>query len=432
MKTKSVLLILFLATTFFSNAQKLLTVDEAIEIALKNNYDIKVATNDAEIAKINNTLGNAGMLPTMEITGSGNTGVANTYQKLQNGTENNYNSVLSTSLNAGIQLNWTLFDGGKMFVTKSKLNEIESLGDLQFKEKVLSTTYQIVAAYYNVVRQKQLLVSINEVINYNQERVKINQTGFEAGSILKSDWLQWRIDLNVLLENAISQKFAISSAKKDLNVLLARNPDEDFEVNDSISTNYSPEKPELLNKLSSANMNILMLQKQVDISRLSLKENQRNYFPIINLKGGYYVGQNENSKGSTLSSNSFGPEVGGTISIPLYSAGENKRKMSTAKYELSSAETDLQQVKLQLTTDLENAFTEMENQKKLLEIETENNELAKENLEISLQRLRLGQTTSLEVRLVQSDYVQAATRLIDFQYNLKIAETKLKQLVSEL
>lgn len=432
MKAKSVLLIVLLFVAFFSSAQQSLTVDEAIEIALKNNYDIKVATNDAEIAKINNTLGNAGMLPSVEITGSGTTGVANTYQKLQNGTENNYNAVQSTSFNAGVQLNWTLFDGGKMFVTKSKLNEIESLGDLQFKEKVLSTTYQIVAAYYNVVRQKQLLVSINEVINYNQERVKINQTGFEAGSILKSDWLQSRIDLNVLQENAINQKFAISSAKKDLNILLARNPDEDFEVNDTIYTNYSPDKSELLNKLNASNMNILMLQKQVDISRLSVKENQRNYLPIINLKGGYYLGQNDNSKGSTLSSSSFGPEVGGTISIPLYSAGANKRKVETAKYELSSAETDLEQIKLQLTTDLENAFTEMENQKKLLEIETENNELAKENLEISLQRLRLGQTTSLEVRLVQADYVQSSTRLIDFQYNLKIAETKLKQMVSEL
>ncbi len=114
MKRLPIILLAFLCTTV--HAQKAITVDDAISIALKNNFDILVSRNDADITKVNNTAGNAGMLPTVAITGTGNYGLNNTTQKLSSGTENNYNSVSTTALSAGAQLNWNLFDGGKMFV----------------------------------------------------------------------------------------------------------------------------------------------------------------------------------------------------------------------------------------------------------------------------------------------------------------------------
>jgi outer membrane protein TolC len=133
-----------------------------------------------------------------------------------------------------------------------------------------------------------------------------------------------------------------------------------------------------------------------------------------------------------LQNRSIGPQLGGNIVIPLYLAGENKRKVSVAKLQLQSAEYDLQNVKLQVNTDLLNAITGFNNQRQLMEIEKENNELSKENIEICLQRLRLGQSTSLELHQAQDSYAQSCTRLINFEYNLKIAEIKLKQLIATL
>ena len=88
--------------------------------------------------------------------------------------------------------------------------------------------------------------------------------------------------------------------------------------------------------------------------------------------------------------------------------------------------------KLQVNSQLQNALTEFDNQQQLLAIEKENVILAKENLEISMQRLRFGQTTSLEVRQAQDSYEQSLTRLLNFKFNLKAAETTLKQLMAEL
>jgi outer membrane protein len=196
--------------------------------------------------------------------------------------------------------------------------------------------------------------------------------------------------------------------------------------------NYSPDKAALLDKMNRSNTSILGFQKQIDIAQLALKESKSAYLPTFNVKAGYYASQSTNSVGSVLKSSAIGPQVGGTLTIPIYNAGETKRKEKIAQIQAESAQYDLQSIKLQITTELQNTLTEFENQQKLLKIETENNELAKENIQISMERLKHGQTTSLEVHQAQDFYVQSCTRLINFRFNLKIVETKLKQMVSEL
>jgi outer membrane protein len=412
--------------------QKILSVDEAVQIALKNNFDILVAHNDAYIAKVNNTPGNAGMLPDIKMSGSGSYEVNNIHQGLPAGGESNYPSLSSKMLSAGAQLSWTLFDGGKMFVTKNKLNEIETLGEIQFKDQVLNTMYNVIAAYYDVVRQKQELASINEVMNYNKERVTIAKAGYNAGSLIRTDLLQAKIDLNVTMEEAINQQFIIEAANKTLNELLGQNADQAIEVTDSIPLNYVPDESELKQKLYTSNTSVLSYQKQIDIAKLSVREYNSLYLPAVNFNAGYYWSNTINSSGSILQNRSIGPQVGGSVVIPIFSSGENKRKVATAKLQLQSAEYELQNVKLQVNTDLLNAITGFNNQRQLMQIEKENNELSKENIEICLQRLRLGQSTSLELHQAQDSYVQSCTRLINFEYALKIAEIKLKQLIASL
>lgn len=415
-----------------AEGQKILTVDDAVNIALKNNFDILVARNDADIAKVNNTPGNAGMLPGLQMSGSGTYELNNLHQGLSGGTENSYSSLSTSQLRAGTELSWTLFDGGRMFVTKNKLNEIEVLGELQFKDKVLQTIFNVISAYYDVVRQKQELNSINEVINYNSERVKIAQAGYNSGSLIRTDLLQAKIDLNVTLESAINQQYVIVTAKKTLNELLGQDAGHTFEVSDSIPLNYSPDKNELQQKLYTSNTSVLSFQKQIDIARLNLKENNRLFLPELNFNAGYFLSKTTNSAGSVLQNRSFGPQLGGTFILPIYSSGENKRKVNITRIQLQSAEYDLKTIKLKVNIDLQNAIDGFNIQRQLMQIEKENNELNRENIEISLQRLRLGQATSLELHQAQDSYAQSSARLINFEYNLKIAEIKLKQLISDL
>jgi outer membrane protein TolC len=425
---------LFLVTFFSAQAQQVLSANDAVSIALKNSYDILVAGNTAAIDKANNTSGNAGMLPTVAVNATDNISLYNTKQTYFNNSQSSSTNARTNSFNSNVTLNWTLYDGGKMFVTKQKLQEIEALGELQYKETVLQTVSNVILAYYDVVKQKQQLVSINEVINYNLERVKILQTSFNAGNTAKTNLLQAQIDLNVYNENAITQKSVILDSKKILNQLLSRDINIEFEVTDTIETSYTPNTQDLLQKLYANNASIMSLQKQVDIAKLSLKELQTLYLPRFNFNAGYNYLRSNNAIGNPTAlkiNNSFGPLIGGTLSIPLYQGGNVKRQVSVSSIQLKSSEYGLENAKLALYTELINSLTDFEAQRNLLTIEKNNHSLTKENLDISIQRLRLGETTTLETKLAQESFQDSLTRLLNFEYNLKVAETKLKQLLAE-
>lgn len=424
------IIIFFIPLTY---SQKVLSSEDAISIALKYNYDILVARNSATTDSVNNTPGNAGMLPDVTISSTESYSTATKlHQKFSDGSIVSSSNTQSNSLTANIGLSWTLFDGGKMFVTKRKLSEIQELGEIQFRDRVLQTVYDVILAYYDVVRQKQELASINEVITYNLDRVKISQTSFDAGLSPKTNLLQAKIDLNVYQENAINQQSIILAAKRSLNQLLGRNTDVQFEVLDSIPISESLDNRVLSQKLDSSNTSILAYQKQIDVDKLSIKEMNSMLLPKIFFNTGYGLFQSNSPDGNPLVNRTIGPSVGGTVSIPIYQGGNAIRQIKVAKIQLQSDQYNLENVRLKVNQQLQNALTQFENQLNLLKIEKDNAILAKENLEISIQRLRYGQTTSLEVSLAENSFVDSLTRLINFEYNLKVAETKLKQLLARL
>ncbi|MFZ4572536.1 MAG: TolC family protein [Bacteroidales bacterium] len=429
---KIIFLFCLLMTMSGLSAQTLLGVEDAVGIALKNNYDIAVAKNNADITKVNNTMGNAGMLPYISVTGNDNYSISNVNMTLSSGSNIASSAGTSNAFNAAAALNWTLFDGTKMFITKNKLSQIEKLGDIQFSDVVMQTVYNVTVAFYQVVVQKQQLLAIRDVMAYSLERVRILQKGYEAGIAHKNDLLQAKIDLNVNREAEINQLNNIRNSKRALNLVIARDPETPFDVADTIPLNYQPDPIDLMNKLYVNNTSVLSYEKQVDIARLSLGEYQTLRLPKLNFIASFNYMQNNSSASNVLANRSYGPLVGGSLIIPVYQAGNALRQVRAAKIQLQSTQYNLDNVKLQVNTQLKTALTEFDDQKTLLGIETDNLTLAKENLRISLERLRLGQTTALEVRQAQESYANSLARYYDFEFNMKVAETRLKQLVAGL
>ncbi len=432
MKIRHLLLIFLLPACFQGFGQSLLTVEDAIGISLKQNYDILVSRTSADIDAANNTAGNAGMLPNIGLNASDLFSYKNVAIDLSSGGTTNAPDAHSNSFSAGLDLNWTLFDGGRMFITRKKLMEIKELGEIQFRDKVVQTLYNVILAYYEVVRQKQQLTSINEVIRYNKERVNILQASFNAGLVPKTDLLQSQVDLNVYLENAIIQQTVIIDSKRSLNQWLSRDADTPFEVIDSITLTYVPDKADLNQKLYSQNTQVLDLQKQVDVSKLAIRELSAQRLPWLSLSAGYNYLLSSNSAGTQIKNQTFGPEVGGSFNFPIFYGGNINRQVNVARLQQKSASYSLESMKKEVNTQLQNALSNYEHAMELLELEKSNTLLARENLTIAMHRLRLGQTTALEVRQAEESYIQSLTRNNQFAYTAKVAETKLKQLIATL
>jgi len=432
MKIRNFILFFIVLASTRGFGQSLLTVEDAVSICLKQNYDILVSRSSADVDAANNTAGNAGMLPNIDITGSDVYSFNNVTTELSEGITTKSSDARSNSFTASLGIDWTLFDGGKMFVTRKKLGEIRDLGEIQFRDKVVQTLYNVIVAYFEVVRQKQQLTSINEVIRYNRERVNILQASFNAGLVPKTDLLQSQVDLNVYLENAIVQQTVILDSKRTLNQWLSRDAETPFEVIDSIVLNYIPDKTDLNTKLYSRNTEVLGFQKQVDVSNLAIRELSAQRLPWLSLNAGYDFLLSSNTTGTVVKNQTFGPRFGGSFSLPIYYGGNISRQVRVARLQQQSAQYSLESVKTSVNTQLQNALSDYEHAMQLLSLEKSNTLLARENLTISMHRLRLGQTTALEVRQAEESYIQSLTRYIQFAFTAKVAETKFKQLTATL
>jgi len=422
----------FLLLSLPGAGQAVMTLEEALALALKQNYDIRVARSSADIDAANNTAGNAGMLPSIGVSASDQFSYDQVSSTLASGATSTASGARVNNLSSDLGLSWTLFNGGKMFVTRNKLRQINELGEIQFREQVDQTVSDIILAYYDVVRQKQQLASIREVIRYNTERVTILEASFRAGMVPKTDLLQSQVDLNVFTENAIIQETVVLASKRKLNQLICRDAETAFEVTDSIRLDYTPNRDDFREKIYSRNTQVLGLQKQADISALTVREMNASRWPGLSLSAGYGYSLNTNTAGSVTRNQVFGPSVGGSLSWSLFNGGNINRQVRVARLQEQSARFALESVKTAVNTRLQNALSDYDQAVKLMELEKGNTLLAKENLTISLDRLRLGQTTALEVRQAEESYIQSLTRYIQFAYTAKLAETTLRQLVSNL
>jgi outer membrane protein TolC len=417
---------------FRIHAAPVITPGEAVKIALEKNYGIRIAATAAQIATVNNNAGNAGMLPLASLTGNDAVSVAR--PPLGDGSPYvNRKTTNTLTLQAGID--WTIFDGGKMFVTRKKLSEIEAAGIIAYRAATVQTVADVISAYYGIVQQQQQIVFTDEVIGYDREQMSIAHTGFTTGHLSRQAVLQATIDLNEDVQRSISSRTALTAKKRELNRLLCRDPETLFDVVDSIAVDSLPQRQRLLAAVDSGNTSIAYLKKQVEIASLTLKENRSLLFPTLTVGAGYafrHTGS-DFGKGSDIeNSRYYGPQIETGISLPLYRGGLTTNKIKTSRLLVGSAHLQLENTREAIRVQLLNVIDDYDNQLKLLEIENENVILTKENLDISLQRYKLGQSTYLEFRQAQESYENAKTRLINIRYSMKIAETQVKLLLAKM
>jgi outer membrane protein TolC len=415
-----------------TSAQTLLTADEALKIGLKNNFEILIAKNEAQADSILNSWGEAGALPSVFLNAGVSKNSNNIHQQYSNGNEIRSNNAGGQNLTAGIALSWTLFDGTKMFVTKNKLEQIEQLGYYDFRSTVLDATGNILLSYYDIVRQQQQINATDEIIKYNEERVKITEARFNAGLSPKTDMLQAKIDLNVQKENKINLVVVLTQAKKNLNTLLARDVKTEFTVEDSITLSPLTDRAELEQKMYAGNPSLLAFKSQLEISKLAYRETRTQYFPKLALNAGYNFARAESSAGFSLYNQSYGWSTGLVFTMPIYQGGNVNRDVKIAKLDIQSAEFRMYEANLSASLALQNALAIYDAREQALALENENEKMSRENMNLALERLRLGQGNALEVAQAQATLASSLFRVSAFNYDMKSAEINVRKQAATL
>jgi outer membrane protein TolC len=409
-----------------------MTADDALQAGLRNNYNIIIARNEAQADSIFNSPGEAGMLPSVWVNGTLGINRNNIHQVYTNGTEITSPNAGTNNMGASIVLNWTLFDGTRMFVTKERLSVIQQQGEFEFRSEVLTTSADILYAYYDVVRLKQKLNATDEVIRANEERLKITNARFTTGLGPKTDLNQAKIDLNTQLELRMSLQEVMAASKRSLNTLLAREANTQFDVLDSIPAAPIPDRAQLEQKMLSSNPQLLAFKSQVRINELAMREYRTQYYPRVVGQTGYNFNRSTNTAGFSLFNQSYGWNAGLTLSIPIYQAGTVKRRVAVSALEMESAQLRFQQASLDASLQLQNALNSYDTRAAMIALEKENVALSRESMNLSLERLRLGQSTAFEVQQAQISLANSLSRLADLQFELKTADVNAHMVAADI
>jgi outer membrane protein len=434
MKTKITIIsiVLFLFCIAKSNAQGVLTIEDAMKIALENNFEIKIAKNNTKITETNVTVGNAGMLPTATASVTDNNSVTNSSQTRQDGTSTSLNNAKNNSLNYGVSLGWTVFDGMKMFAKLDQLKELQKLGDAELKRTILMKIGQVNSAYYDLVQQQQQLSALDTTIVISKQRLTLAQNRFSIGKASKLEVLNAQVDLNSDQVALLRQKESYANAKILLNQYLARDPKINFTVTDLVKVDN---KLVLIDLMDLAQKQNPALESQIinkRIAELQLKQVKANRYPIVNLTSGYNFSETQSSLGFTSEASSKGFNYGFNASLNIFDGFNQHRNEKVAKLQIENSQIAIEQQNMILNTQLSTAFQTYLTNLELIGLEEDNEAIAKQNLDITLDKFRIGTITTLDFRTAQLNYVNAKVRYSNAQYEAKLSEIALKELAGNI
>jgi outer membrane protein len=410
----------------------LMTAQEAVKTAIENNYGIIISKNEIEIGSINNNWANAGAIPSISATASKTIGVNNLEQKLSNGTVTRKNGNRTQNLNAGIAVNWRIFDGLKMFATKKRLEELERGGEYTFRKNLNETVFNVISSYYNIVTLNEQKKATLEQISLYNDRYILAQRKFEIGTGAKYEVLQAEVDLNEQRSNLLSLQNSIALAKSSLNNLLGKKPDTSFMVADTILVMPLPAFADVQNKITTQNPDVLLANSQLLVLAQEKKEVNAARLPSVDLNGFYNFARNSNRAGFTLFNQTYGPSGSVGITVPLFSGILIKKQLAISDIQIKNQQLTIDQTKNDIETALTNAYINYNNALKSIDLEKNNLILATENIMIATERYKRLNITAVELRQIQISYNDAKNRLYNALYQAKIAEATVALLSGDI
>lgn len=409
-----------------------LTLDEAIKIALENNYDVVAASNAKEVGRLQNHVGNAGMLPRISLNGSAGYGLNALRQEFSNGLEVNNPRVSNRNFSGQAILDWVIFDGLRMFAVKRRLTSQYEMADLALKDQVQKTVGDVIRIYTTLAAETKRMNGLQTTVDYFDELAKLAEGRQKIGSGNRQEALQSIIDKNAQKSLVLRQRATLISLKMQLNTLLNRDPKSDFEVDTVVSVNKGLLLEDGLANASTANPSVLIAEKNAAVFKSYLKEQQSYQMPTIAVNLGYSYNYSGSSAGFALFNQTNGMAVGATLAFPIFDGWRVRRNIKTAKVQYENAKYAAVSVRLRIESEVRAAYEAYLRNLEILELEEESVRLAEQNMQIATERYKAGLGTLIESRAATLSYSDAQTRYALAQSDSKTAELTLLILSGQL
>jgi len=428
MKVRLLALNILIFNAFGSiQAQTVYDLKGCIKTGLERNFSILITRNNEVIAKNNYSLGNAGFLPSIDLTGRHSGTLEDVTKNLTDGTQSVTNGEFSTASYGTLSLGLTIFNGFNVQTTYKKLNELKQIGELNTQMSIENLLADIVSGYYNYIQQVQLLNNLKYAVTLSKERLRIDEDRYLLGSSSKLQVLQSRVYLNSDSSRLSKQNEVVRAAQIRLNELMAV---EDLSVqfvseDTSIVLNPDLLYEKMLEETLVRNTSLQIASKDKTLSEYDYKLVKSRSYPYLNMSSGYNYNYNTYSASTTRNQTSNGMNYGVTFGINLFDGLNQRREIRNSSTELQNKELKYREIEQSIKADLLTIFSAYSNYLRLITLEEQNLQTATENLEIAMERYKLGSLSGIDLREVQKSLLDAKESLLSVQYQAKLAEISL-------
>ncbi|MGQ1784396.1 TolC family protein [Saccharicrinis sp. GN24d3] len=419
----------------FLKAQEIsgeLTLEKAIGIAMTNNYDLKIAENQLLQAKNNNSIGNAGLWPSVSING----GLDYSESDIETETESTgvltYDGVGATVYSGNARVDYALFDGFGNKYNYKKLQQLDEQQQIFFQQQMENTMLDVVDAYYNVCSAQQNLKLAKESMAISKERYQKAVDKRTYGQANKLDVLNAEVDMNSDSTNILNAEQYCVTAIKDLNVVLGVPVNSAYSVDEKIEFTKNFTADEVISATMVRNSMLQSQQKQEEITQMDLKITQSGKYPKLSAYGKYAYSNTDYSDYATVYSQSSGPSAGLSLSFNVFNGNQQRTREKNAKLNILSEQERTQQIKSRLERDASNAYTDYTYKKRIVDLQQRSLVQAELNFEQTKEMFKLGSVTSIEFRTAQQNMLNVANNYNDARFNAKVAEYNLLRITGEL
>ena len=416
------------------SAQQHYTLKSCLETGLEKNYSIRMVRNEEQISKNNATIANAGYLPTLDLSAGYSGNINNTETTARDtGEKTKTTGVFDKTLNAGLNLNWTIFDGFNIQAKYSRLKELEKQGETMTRIAIEDFIAELTAEYYNYIQQQIRLKNFRYAMSLSKERLRIVEERYLVGNFSRLDLQQARVDYNADRAQYMKQQESVKSSLIRFNELMANEDmSQSITVNDSIiDLNTLPSFEELWQSTLENNSSLLKSEQNKRLASLEMKAVKSRNYPYLRLNAGYGYTLNKYEISANSRRDNFGLNFGITMGINLFD-GNRRREIKNARIAIDNARLQQDDMRQTLKADLSNLWQAYQNNMEMLKLERENLIAAIENHEIASERYMLGNLSGIEMREAQKSLLDAEERILSAEYDTKMCEISLLQLSGKI
>ena len=407
-----------------------LTLQECLTRGLENNYAIRMVKNRQQVSDNNATVANAGLLPTVDVSASygGNLHTTRSTSRTTDVTTTERNALDGT-LDAGIDLNWTIFDGFSIWSNYKQLKLLKEQGEIQTRLTIEDYVAKLTAEYYNYIQEKIRLKNFRYAMSLSRERMRIVEVRYHIGNFSRLDYLQAKVDFNADSAQYMKQREVLNSSRIRLNELMAIDDVTAYVAIRDTAINVNPDLryEDLWQATLSANSALLLADKQTDVTKADYKKIMSRDYPYVRLKAGYGYTMNTYELSSLRKRDNWGLNAGVTVGFNLFD-GKRRMQKRNARLAIEYAELERDELRLALKADLSDLWQAYKNNWQGLLMERQNLVSAVENYEYANLRYMKGDLSGFEMREAQQSLLDAEERLLVAQYDTKMCEISLLQL----